>query len=371
MKPTAIVLALAAWFCLTGCASGPLAPAPTETLSPTETSRPTATPTLTPTATPTETPLPTATRTERPTVQATATLPAAPGGTPVSVLLRMNLHPEDEFHVRLLTEQQINQTIEGQSFDTEQRIGYEYSYRVASVDGAGNSWVEVVYTWVHFEQDTVLASVLYDSENPPAEIPQGAEAFSALVGSGFSMLITPQGKVLEIEGLEAMYDRMLAEIDFDDPALEQQFRQTISQQFGEETLKQQMNNTTLEFPEGEIQVGDSWTASAELTSGTPMLIQTTNTLQAVEGSIATVDVHSTVRPNPEAGPIEFGMFQIEYNVSGEQNGVVQVDLESGLSSSQVRQSLSGEMVMAAEGQRVTVPLSIRSLIQVEVSRITP
>jgi hypothetical protein len=371
VKRTSVaLLGLLALLALTGC-GGLLAPEPTATPTPTDTPRPTATPTRTPTATPSDTPTPTSTRTPQPTSEATATTVAGVGGTPVSLVLRMDLEPGEVYRVRFRTEQLVTQSMQGQSFDTKQQIGYEYNYSVRSADAAGNTWVDVQYTWVHIEQETVLGSMIYDSDNPPAEIPAGAQAFAALVGSGFSMLITQQGKVLEVEGLEAMYEQMLQAIDFQDPAAEQQFRQTLELQFGEEALKQQMNGASFEFPLEPIEIGESWTTTTELTVVMPMVIESKYTLRSVEGSLAELEMSSRVSPSANAGPVDFGTFQIEYSVSGEQQGVVQVDLASGMTNSQIQQTLSGEMVMAAEGETLNVPISIRSTVEVESSRIEP
>jgi len=292
-------------------------------------------------------------------------------GTPVNLVLRMNLEPGELYRVRFRTEQLVTQSMQGQSFDTNQQIGYEYNYSVRSADAAGNTWVDVQYTWVHIEQETILGSMFYDSDNPPAEVPPGAQAFAALVGSGFSMLITPQGKVLEVEGLEAMYAQMLQAIDFPDAAAEQTFRQTLEQQFGEEALKQQMNGASFEFPLEPIGIGESWTTTTELTVLMPMVIESKYTLRSVEGGLAELELNSTVNSSANAGPVDFGTVQIEYSVSGEQQGIVQVDLASGMTDSRIQQTLSGEMVMAAAGQTLNVPISIRSTVEVESSRVEP
>jgi len=42
-----------------------------------------------------------------------------------------------------------------------------------------------------------------------------------------------------------------------------------------------------------------------------------------------------------------------------------------MTNSQIQQTLSGEMVMAAEGETLNVPISIRSTVEVESSRIEP
>jgi hypothetical protein len=82
-------------------------------------------------------------------------------------------------------------------------------------------------------------------------------------------------------------------------------------------------------------------------------------------------MRSLITPNADAGPVDFGLFQIAYSLSGEQEGVIMVDLASGLSNSQIRQSLSGEMEMSAEGQTINVPLKIEGMVKVESSRVEP
>lgn len=363
-------LGVAALLAAAGCGGGPVAtdtPVPTGTPRPTDTPRPTATRT----PTPSDTPAPTATLTPRPTLATASTSVAGTPGTPVSLALRMNLQPGEVYEVRFQTEQLVTQSLQGQSFDTQQRIGYAYEYSVRSLDAAGNTWVDVVYTWVHLEQETILGSLFYDSDNPPAEIPPGAEGFAALVGSGFSMLLTPQGKALEIDGLEAMYAQMLAAMDFPDAATEEQFRQTIQQQFGEEAMKQQMNGASFEFPAGPIRVGESWTVTTEMAVVMPMVMESTYTLRSVDGTTATIDVRSQIRPNPDAEPVVFGGVEIEYSLSGEQEGQVQVDLASGMTNSAIGQNLSGEMTMVAEGQSMNIPITIHGVVEVQSTRATP
>jgi len=148
----------------------------------------------------------------------TATPVAGVGGTPVSLVLRMNLEPGELYRVRFRTEQLVTQSMQGQSFDTNQQIGYEYNSSVRSADAAG----------------------------------EGAG------GGGLGGDVRPDAAVDRLPGCAA-----------------------------------------------------------------------------------------------------------------EQQGTVQVDLASGMTNSRIQQTLSGEMVMAAEGQSLNVPISIRSTVEVESSRIEP
>jgi hypothetical protein len=69
--------------------------------------------------------------------------------------------------------------------------------------------------------------------------------------------------------------------------------------------------------------------------------------------------------------VELGTVEIEYALSGEQQGVVWVDLTSGMSNSAIGQILSGQMTMTIEGQTVVIPVSIHGEVMVESNRVEP
>ncbi|OGO66932.1 MAG: hypothetical protein A2Z37_05850 [Chloroflexi bacterium RBG_19FT_COMBO_62_14] len=65
--------------------------------------------------------------------------------------------------------------------------------------------------------------------------------------------------------------------------------------------------------------------------------------------------------------MEFVLFEIDCGLTGGNNGVAQSDLGSGFSNPQVWQTPPGEMVMASEGQNITLAISIEGLMQVQTS----
>lgn len=53
------------------------------------------------------------------------------------------------------------------------------------------------------------------------------------------------------------------------------------------------------------------------------------------------------------------------NISGTQEGLIPVDLQTGLANSIIEQTISGEMSFVVEEEEITVPMNIRQTIQVE------
>lgn len=354
---------------LTACGSvTTTTPVPEPSATPTPTTQPSATMTRTPTATftPTETRTPRPTRTPSPLPEATSTTAATAGAsTGGPVLIRLQLSEGEIYRLRMLTQQDISQSFEGQELDVGQRIGYEYTYSVTAVDDSGNAWIDVLYTWVVYETETIMGKVSYDSSDPAAEIPAGAEGFSALVGNGFSMLLSPEGEVLDLEGLDELYNDMLDALEISDDVLRSQLKTLFREQFGEEAMKQQFASITAYIPDEPVSVGDSWTQETEVSALLPMIVETEYSVRAVDDTTVTLDVVSTISANPDAGLMDFDIVQIGYYVQGEQEGEIVVDRASGLSSSETRQTMSGEMVMTSEEEEFRVPISIQSITRIE------
>lgn len=371
--PFGFVLATLLLVAAAACTAVPSPAATTPT--PTETSTPELA------ATTTEAPLPT--HTPEPTVTPVPTesgefispyTPSAPTGSGASldpVVLQLDLEEGALYRIRMLTTQTLSQNFEGQIFEIGQNIGFEYTYSVTSREADGSAWVDVAYTRVLFETDTPFGTDSYDSADPPSQIPEGAEGFAAIVGSGFSMRIAPDGEVLEIEGLEQMYDRMLSEMDFTDLETRQAFELTFREQFNEQTMKDQISSLLFEFPEGTLQVGDTWSSTQETTAMLPIVVENTYTLLDFDENTALIEVRSEISTGSGEGGIDLGLLDFEFTIMGTQEGMIQVDLRTGLANSVVDQTLSGEMKIVVEGEELTVPIDILQTVQVESVQLAP
>lgn len=310
----------------------------------------TPTPSLTPTPVPTNTPVPTPT-------------------PPALTLMQLNLMLGDVYRVRMVSDQVITQTLEGQTEESLQSFGYEFTYTVREVDAQGNTAIDVAYEWVFIEQGGSMGSVSYDSANPPEVIPEGALGFAALVGRGFSMRLTAEGEVLEISGLDAMYAEMLDELAPDDPEMRQVLEQVLQEQFGEEALSSQLNNIVFELPDEPIEVGESWTSSTQAMALVQMNLENVYTLRSFDGKVAIIDGYSTVTPGEGDQMIDMGFIQLSYALEGVQEGTTELDVTTGWTTkATITQNLSGVMTITAEGESLEVPITLESTSTVETSK---
>lgn len=369
------VIALSAVMLISACTGAPeptASPTPTEPASPI----PTATATELPVATETPEPAPTTAPTEIPQSEEFISpyTPSAPSGSGASldpVVLQLDLEEGAVYRIRTLTTQDISQSFEGQTFEIGQKMGFEYTYTVTSREPDGSAWVDVIYTRAIFESETLFGSDSYDSADSPSQIPEGAEGFAAVVGTGFSMKIGSDGEILKIEGLDEMLDQILSGLNLPDAETRQAFELTMRQQYSEQAMKDQLGNLLFDFPEGSLQVGDSWSSTQESNVMLPIIAETTYTLLDFDENTALIEVRSEIRTGEGEGGMDFGLFAFDFTISGTQEGTIQVDLNTGLANSVIDQILLGEMTMVIEGEEVSVPLNINQTVQVESVQLAP
>ena len=168
-----------------------------------------------------------------------------------------------------------------------------------------------------------------------------------------------------------MLDQILSELDLPDGEVRQALELTMRQQYSEQAMKDQLGNLLFDFPEGSLQVGDSWSSTQESNVMLPIIAETTYMLLDFDENTALIEVRSEIRTGEGEGGMDFGLFAFDFTISGTQAGTIQVDLNTGLANSVIDQILLGEMTMVIDGEEVNVPLNINQAVQVESVQLPP
>jgi hypothetical protein len=270
------------------------------------------------------------------------------------------------YRMRMATEQKITQTMEGRTMVMPQTIGFGLTQAVKEVREDGTAVVQVTYDSVKFKQEGPMGAMDYDSANPPATVPPMARGFAALVGQGFSMDMTPEGRVVRVEGADQLLARITENIEIPMPAMRSTIEAQMKQQFGDQALKEMMEQMMAIYPEKPVAVGDSWSRKVTVARGFPMVMDNNWTLKSRADGVAVVEVRSTVEPNPDAGPLEMGGMRIQQKLRGDQQGTIEIDETSGwVLKSTLNQEFSGEMTIIGGPQEVTMPMTIEGVVRVE------
>jgi citrate lyase gamma subunit len=283
------------------------------------------------------------------------------------IKLRLNLEEGKTYKLLIEAEQEISQTVMGNKVDMTQIMNFVCSYKVKEIDSDGNFLLEVSYDSVYFKQVSPMGTIEYDSNNPPEIIPDMAKGFDSLVGEKYSFLISPSGKVIDIYGVDEMIDNMIKVLNIPDEKIKVQMFESIIKQFGKESLKEMLEQYMKIYPDKVVGIGDSWQVEMVLSKGFPFIIENTYTLKGRGNGISTVSVNSIVKPNPEGEPIEMLGMKLGYELSGTQNGTMEIDEATGwILNSELNQNISGIIKFKQSTQtteEMTWPISIKSTIK--------
>jgi hypothetical protein len=282
--------------------------------------------------------------------------------------LRLRLKQGEVYRLKTTVEQKINQTVGANAQATEQTFAVGYRMAVESVDAAGNMKVATTYDSVQFRQKGPSGAVEYDSANPPKQVPAGARAFAALAGLGFKSTVTPTGKVTAVEGLDAMFAEMVRKLELPEGPQKAAVQKALNEQFGEEAMKQNLQNVFALYPEKPVAVGESWRRRVVVAKGFPMVLEGAYTLKSRDGGVAHIDIKATLSPNEAAGPVELGTGKMSYDLKGEQSGTAEVDEATGWTRSlTTNQTVSGALRFQAAGgvPEANNPITLQEKVTIE------
>ncbi len=285
--------------------------------------------------------------------------------------VKMQYNPEvgETYHVFMTSDQVISQTYEGQNVILTQTIGMGYSMAAVEKDEQG-IWMDITYDRIVFKQIGPMGEVAYDSDNPPAEVPAQALGYKALLGNGFSVKTDPAGKIIEVKNFEAFIDGVLKNLNIEDESTLEQVRATIEKQYNEESIKEMVGNALIQYPEGEVKIGDSWTSQITMTiSSMALSLQNNYVLSDYKDNTATIQVTSQILNDPNAAPLDLGAYQMKYALEGLQTGQITVDTLTGCSmNSTITQTMSGTVSLIMGTEAMTLPITINGVTHVEIAK---
>jgi DNA-directed RNA polymerase subunit RPC12/RpoP len=269
--------------------------------------------------------------------------------------LKLRLKHGQKHKLQIIKETSSSETIEGRqsdgSFINTMGLGFE----VKQVDPNGVTWLKVTYLTIHDVAKTARGHMEYDSTKPStATNRSGGSLFSAMIGQSFVAKVTPEGEIVELEGLAEMYLRMA------EPIVKQQEEDIrrrakgrkvgfapiekriesrrkwleMNSRTGEKAIREMLGNVIMPFPGGPVGIGDSWQARTALYSmgvGTLGLYDCTYTLRETEQAAVLVDISSKIEVDDEQ-PIpgaDGSSGSLRTTLAGSCKGSLEIDPSSG------------------------------------------
>ncbi|MBU1767638.1 MAG: hypothetical protein KJ648_06015, partial [Candidatus Omnitrophica bacterium] len=213
-------------------------------------------------------------------------------------------------------------------------------------------------------------NVEYDSTDTSTAVGPMTSILDAIVGQSFTITITPDGHVKEVQGIDALWRRMEEKIDeLSEEGPERAAMETqMKTQYGEEALKANTENSFNMYPDNPIDIGDTWQRKTEINQGFPMIVDSIYTLKERKDGIAVIDVFAMIQTNKEVGPMEMSNMKIQYNMSGSVTGIMEMQESTGwVIRSNQNLRLTGSVIVnhPERPQPMSIPMSITGIITQE------
>lgn len=253
-----------------------------------------------------------------------------------------------------------------------------FTLKPSKVEPDGTIHGRYTYDAVRLKMDAPGMVVDYDSTNAvDGAVPNNpmAQTFAALVGQSLDVVMTPEGRVTDLKGADRLMEAVVNSVQLP-PGARAGLEQQMKSQFGDEALKRQFEQMTAIYPAEPVGVGDAWDVEQRINMGFPMTLKTTYTLKSLSGGKATADLKGTIRTGaaaaaadgeaPEGDAAAPDPNQPAPELSGTQTGTLVIDQATGwLTSGTGKQDIKGNLTVNAGGQKLVIPMTIKTDIKFE------
>lgn len=287
---------------------------------------------------------------------------------PAAVRLELKLDKGKTYYERSVSEQQVTQEVMGQQQTVHLSVGIGQKLDVLGVDGRGNVQIRYTYIWTRFKQAGPMP-VDYDSSQQTTA-PSGAEGFAALLGQSYTARLNPKGEVLDMNGVAEMAKSVREKLP---PGTDlSSSGNPLASLLDEESLKGLTESASAVYPDKPVDSGDSWTRTRAIKQGMVMINETKWTLQSRQGGMATIQATSALKVDPNGPPLEMQGMAMKFDLSGSQEGTIQMEETTGLIRKQSgRQELKGQIKIGTSPQgpfnMMMIPMTIATKFTVETS----
>jgi len=260
--------------------------------------------------------------------------------------LALKLTPNTSYLVEQDISQNIEQKVMGQDQTTYQVTKTTFEYQIKNKQSDNFYDIDVVYKKIYYKS----GAQSYDSETPETSSPVLAKIFGKVVGSKLTMKLNENGQIKELTGANELIDKMMSARAIPNEQVKKRLKTTFNNAFGEEAMRESMEQFFNIYPKKKVKVGRRWSKTIERKAGFPSTNDFTWHLKEVKKNLALVKVIGKINPKPNV-KMDLGMAIARYNLKGNQEGSIDIDLKSGwVKNAYGKMILTGKMYITVEGQ---------------------
>ncbi len=278
--------------------------------------------------------------------------------------LRLNFKVGEIYTITATIDQDITQEIPQvpSPLNFHQTLQLGLNCLVKSVQTNGDYGMDVTYHNLVYKITGLPEPIEFDSSVADnKDFP-----LAGLVGKTYHMVLSPTGKVLEVNGADQIVDSLVDSMQAPAEVKAVLSKDALKNQFGDKATKEMMTTFIGSFPDHPVKDGDHWQQEMNLKYGYPVKVNVEYTLEKTLNQIATLDVKVIRTPLPDAPAMTVGNISFSYELSGEDKGKIDVDLKTGwITTGKVDSKLGGKVIVAPTQELpegLTWPISVTGTI---------
>jgi hypothetical protein len=255
--------------------------------------------------------------------------------------LKLNLEKGKTYIQTTNAEMSIKQTINGMPVDMSTTIDGSITHEVKDVQ---NSVYDIIlkYKDLKMRMKTPFGSMEMDSKDKnPNNIM--AQFLSNFIGQPINFKLNSIGKIEEISGMDSIYSKIFSV--FKDKISEAEITKIVNQlkqNFGEESLKYNLELYYSIYPKNKVKKNDTWTSKVVLNSSMKMIVNSSYTLTEISSDYVVIKGKSDMVSDKNETFNLNGM-QIIYDMKGSMDSEYKLDLKTGwIIDGTIKQNLKGE-----------------------------
>ncbi len=291
--------------------------------------------------------------------------------------LKLNLEKNKLYRLKSVSEQTVNQTVNGNQQTVDSRVEYTLSLKMI------DETPEFMITEIHFDTlltktnsmgKTVNISSAVEGDIKSSEM---ADVMSCIMNriskNALFVKMDFTGKPLEIVNAKILSGIVLndtSSITLTGP-MAAGVKSQIANLVSEESLKTMIGGFTWRLSGKEVSRGDEWNITVQTNSGGMMLdISTTYHLDEINNTYANITADSNIKAAANAVPISQGGATISYdNLTGLSKSDMVIDISTGLViEDNAKTHIAGVLAISAPGFSMQMPMDINGESKVEMQK---
>jgi len=276
--------------------------------------------------------------------------------------LGLNLKKGQEYTQNSDSKVTIQQDVNGMTINIGMNIKGAMSYIVDKING-----------------DSYDLSVKYNSLTMSMEMPQGSMKFSSekkdvsdmfstilgeMVGKTFFITMQNNGKITEVRNSDVLFASIYDKLPNVPEAQIKQMKTQLSQAYGENALKGNLEMVTSIFPDKPVGIGDTWNVTTNMESGFAALMTSTYKFLEEGTDYYLIGGDSDIQTEDTDAYVENNGMKMKYDLKGTLVSKIKIDKVSGwIKDAKINQELKGKTNIQGNAQMpngMSIPMEMKN-----------